>query len=139
MRRRKSVAMIPKKNVFATTANASGTSSHASPRSKKRNQHTSTARWMLASFSESKKWSSHSPARLPPPVSRASCPSAESSAYPSTSSPHTSSDDQMVGSSSAMSATPVRVHSALTTVTCDGVIRRANAVAANGRPSGRLT
>lgn len=58
-----------------------GTSSvQVCPSGTVRNMPMSTARCSEEIFRVSMKWSSHSPCGLPPPRSRATCPSAESQA-----------------------------------------------------------
>ena len=75
-------------------------------------------------------WSSHSPDVLPPPRSRASWPSAESSAYPMASASITPTPSSQVGGTSASSAIPVNENSALIAVTAFGVRPRRKATAA---------
>lgn len=69
------------------------------------------------SLAQSTTWSSHSPAALPPPRSRASCPSAESKANPTARAAHTAIPSPHEGAASATAATAAKLKAALTSVT----------------------
>lgn len=72
-------------------------------------------------MAQSTTWSSHSPAALPPPRSRASCPSAESKANPTASAAQTAIPSPQEGSVSATAAAAAKLNAALTSVTWFGV------------------
>ena len=92
----------------------------------------------MAILTESIEWSSHSPDRVPPPRSRASCPSLASSAYPSTKAPVTSSAVGTPGFRAASATMLPKVKTAPIAVTWFGVRPTWWAAAAKTRPSGRL-
>lgn len=91
------------------------------------------------SLAQSTTWSSHSPAALPPPRSRASWPSAESKANPRASAAQTASPRPHEGAATATRATAAKLRAALISVTWFGVSPSAYEPAARYRPTGRLT
>jgi hypothetical protein len=72
-------------------------------------------------LAQSTTWSSHSPTGLDVPRSRASWPSAESSAKPTTSAAYTATPSAQDGRASATAAIPAKLHAALSAVTWFGV------------------